>query len=411
MLEKEIIEALQRNLPFQGIRGVRIRGLEFQPRKGLFDVVFRVESGPNAVLVYGEIKNNCSPKMVQEIAPWLARLKAVEQDTAFAIICPTLSQAAQDICIENNVDFIDLAGNVSINVPGNKFVLQRLGQKKPRLAGRPKYQNPFGGRSSRVLRVLLQNPKEWRLTEVGEELALESQRNEILKEIRFWTKTTEEMLQQPSGNSKAAIVKEGFEISLGSISKVLKNLEEDLLVRRRNSSIAVPEPGRLLLAWAQKYKERYRWNLRRSFKCPNPFGMDLQKINISLADLLGSQAYAFTGVAAALLTAPFVEVATIDVFIADDGQEKWNLRNRLKWPLTTADTVEMGLRPEFGTGPDLRVIYPYDLGVFMYSSRVDGIPVVSNIQVFLDLFSRGGRDLKQAEYLLEEAIEPKWGKT
>jgi hypothetical protein len=44
----------------------------------------------------------------------------------------------------------------------------------------------------------------------------------------------------------------------------------------------------------------------------------------------------------------------------------------------------------------------------MYSQLQDEIPVVSDIQLFLDLYARGGRDLKQAEYLLAKVIGPRW---
>jgi hypothetical protein len=58
--------------------------------------------------------------------------------------------------------------------------------------------------------------------------------------------------------------------------------------------------------------------------------------------------------------------------------------------------------------PKLRFIYPYDEGVFLYSRRESSFPKVSNIQAYLDLYARGGRDLKQADVLLENAIEPRW---
>ena len=234
--------------------------------------------------------------------------------------------------------------------------------------------------------------------------------------MRYWTKTTEKMLQQPAESRKNAILKEGFEVSLASVSKVLRSLEEDLLVRRRNSSIAVPEPGRLLLAWAQKYKERYRWNLRSSYKCPNPFGLDLRKVTMALDEFLRPQRFAFTGPAAAFLIASFLELETIDVFTL----EREKIGGDLRRVLTAADWRALSeegaggnvgeLKSETGTGPDLRIIYPYDPGVFMYGRRIEGIPVVSDIQAFLDLFAKGDRELKQAEYLLEEAIEPRWEK-
>jgi hypothetical protein len=61
-------------------------------------------------------------------------------------------------------------------------------------------------------------------------------------------------------------------------------------------------------------------------------------------------------------------------------------------------------------GPRLRFIYPYDAGVFMYSHREAKSPLVSSLQMYLDLYARGGRDLKQADYLLDKSIEPRWRK-
>ena len=52
------------------------------------------------------------------------------------------------------------------------------------------------------------------------------------------------------------------------------------------------------------------------------------------------------------------------------------------------------------------MIYPYDAGVFPYCRREGKVPIVSNLQAYLDLYARGGRDLKQADYLLSNAIEP-----
>jgi hypothetical protein len=45
------------------------------------------------------------------------------------------------------------------------------------------------------------------------------------------------------------------------------------------------------------------------------------------------------------------------------------------------------------------LIYPYDAGVFLYCRREGKVPIVSNLQAYLDLYARGGRDLKQADYL------------
>jgi len=37
-----------------------------------------------------------------------------------------------------------------------------------------------------------------------------------------------------------------------------------------------------------------------------------------------------------------------------------------------------------------------------------GVGVVSDVQAYLDLYARGGRDLKQAEVLLNSSIQRRW---
>ena len=65
-------------------------------------------------------------------------------------------------------------------------------------------------------------------------------------------------------------------------------------------------------------------------------------------------------------------------------------------------------RPVSGMAPGLRFLYPYDEGVFLYARTDTSVPRVSNIQTYLDLYARGGRDLKQADYLLENVIAARW---
>jgi hypothetical protein len=340
-----------------------------------FDVTFQIESGSNRVLVFGEAKPYFTPKALEGIAPWITRLKTMQPDAAFAIISPYLSQQAQEFCTENKIDVIDLAGNISINVPG-KFILRRLGMKgrqSPAARTSPGILDAYSGRASRILRVLLQRPVKWSLTEIATELAKESRENPFSK------------------NTSATNPNLNFEISLGTISKAIATLEQELWIRRRDSAILVPEPRRLLTRWAEKYKERYRWRLRSSFTCPNPFGNDPVAINQGL-NSMAPNSYAFTGAAAAALEAPFVDLDVIDLFIS--SQDSASRFRQLKGRASA--------------GPDIRFISPYDFGAFMYPRQPSGVPIVSEVQAYLDLCARGGRDLKQADYLLENRILPAW---
>jgi hypothetical protein len=105
-------------------------------------------------------------------------MKSLKADAAFAVVAPALSPQAQAYCVANGIDFLDLVGNVSIQVPC-KFTRQRLGRRSPERnqpSDSSRSMNVFSGRSSRVLRVLLEKPKVWSLTDIANELAAEGKR-------------------------------------------------------------------------------------------------------------------------------------------------------------------------------------------------------------------------------------------
>jgi hypothetical protein len=231
-LERTMVEALRKQVPVKDLPGVRITEVRQEPERP-FDVSFELTSGKNRIQVFGEIKEAPSPRLLAEIGPWMQRMKSLKKNAAFAVLAPSLSSQAQAYSIANGIDFLDLAGNVSIQVPG-KFTLQRLGRRsteRNQTGDSSRRMNVFSGRSSRVLRVLLEKPKVWSLTEISKELKAEAQR-------------VEGVVHQPMD----------FGVSQGSISKVFSSLEEQLWIRRRGSAVVVPEPRRLLVEWRANIK-------------------------------------------------------------------------------------------------------------------------------------------------------------
>ena len=63
---------------------------------------------------------------------------------------------------------------------------------------------------------------------------------------------------------------------------------------------------------------------------------------------------------------------------------------------------------EVTTGPNVTFLRPYDEGVFYGSKSYNGFPVVSPIQLYLDLASHKGRGEEAAQFLFEQEIEPLW---
>jgi len=54
------------------------------------------------------------------------------------------------------------------------------------------------------------------------------------------------------------------------------------------------------------------------------------------------------------------------------------------------------------------VLIPYDKGVFYGSRKVQGVNIVSDIQLYLDLNSFKQRGKDTAEFLLDRRIRPAW---
>ncbi|MEK7448737.1 MAG: hypothetical protein AAB019_04550, partial [Planctomycetota bacterium] len=229
MTEQEIIERIKTEEPLKGLSDIRIRTVEPQP-KGLDpnvrpDVAITMEFTGIVIALYGEIKTQVTRKILEETGRLLARSNINKTDIRYVLICPFLSPENQKYCQENQIDFIDLCGNILIRIPG-KVLIQRLGQpniyKTSQLL-----RDPFFGASSRVARILLQFPgRIWTVSEIQQELI-------------------EESFKQGKDTY--------FQISLSSVSKTIKSLEEALLVRRDGVKIIVLDPKQILFNWIEKY--------------------------------------------------------------------------------------------------------------------------------------------------------------
>jgi hypothetical protein len=371
MTKEEVIAKIKKKELFDGLSDIRVIDVQGAPLVSslyptiLPDLVILLGYGEKNIKIYGEIKTQITPKTLNEIGKWLSRAKGLNpaELEIYALVCPYLSPQNQQYCQKNNIDFIDLSGNMLLRVPGT-LLIERL--DRTNLYKESKRRDPFRGASSRVLRVLLNKPNnDWTITGIEDELENESIRQ----------------------NKKGL-----FSISVSSISKTVQSLEEEVLIRRDGLKIRVPDPKQLLFRWAEKYKERYKWLSRTSFKTNNPFGFDIELSIKGLINRFDNLDFTVTSSAASNFIAPFVNVDRIDVFLLDETKSD-SLRNLIN---------------DRSVGPDFLFFYSYDAGVAMYSRMLKNIKFVSEIQVYLDCYARGGRDAKQAEYILSDVIEKQW---
>ena len=99
---------------------------------------------------------------------------------------------------------------------------------------------------------------------------------------------------------------------------------------------------------------------------------------------------AFTLHAGASLVAPFTRFPDVHVY--------------LKEPLT--DTLLQAMQLErIELGGTVHVIAPYDEGVLHHRQLLDQLPVVCNMQLYLDLFQHPTRGKEAAEFLRKERMK------
>jgi len=261
LTERETIQYLQdapnRYAPLRISRldlGVR------QPERCRADAIidFSIQDGPSFGATV-EIVPVATPQNVLKKALQLADRcgKSPASDRIPLVIAPYMGAKQARILADKGISWIDLSGNMSISV-SNKIYVERTG-KKNRFPDTAPIKKIFQGTSSLVSRALLLKPRGF------------SSLYEIVDFIN-------------ARNSN---------ITLSTVSKVLKSLDEELLINRSKSLISVIDREKLL----QRLAEAYTDSTRIKTSCAYSFSVQEQrcasmKLNVDKSNYLASGYYA-----------------------------------------------------------------------------------------------------------------------
>lgn len=304
----------------------------------------RVKNRDLQVLV--EVSSLGEPRVVraaiQQLKEHISRV-----DNAYPIVAaPYISDDTAMVCRQNGVGYIDLAGNCLLSF--DQIYVERRGYPKAAVEKR-QVRSIFSPKSSRILRVMLDNPgRSWRV----QELAGEAQ------------------------------------VSLGLASRLKERLLDLEYALENGKGLALSRPGELLELWADNYS--FRKN-----KVHDYFGFhEVGELERDLSQYCGRRSlrYALTMFSGAALVAPFMRYTRGFAYVVGDVREV---------------SKSLGLK-EVSSGHNFTILEPYDEGVFYGSRKVDGMTVVSNIQLYLDLVGFKGRGEESARFLLEQRIRPRW---
>ena len=346
MTEQEAIISIKNNLQYL-IPNIKIANISSGIPSSKFNragIVAEVKFGKlRKELVIG-VKANGEPKTVERSIYMLKKITLRNKSQYPVFAAPYISERSRELLTSENIGYIDLIGDIYIRF-GSVFI-DRTGKAMHKAEQRLN-RGIFAPKATRILRTVINMPdKLWTITELSKVCKM-----------------------SPAG-----------------VYFVINELaEKGYLSREANKTIKVLDIVKLLNDWAKN------WTVKKSssvgyFSFARSTEEIILGINSAAKDL--NLKYALTGMAGASLVSPFVRYNDVWVYLDGDKDEL---------------VKKLDLR-EVTTGANLRIFKPYDTGVFMDSRQISGISIVSNIQLYIDLFSYPARGQEQAERLLNKNI-------
>lgn len=163
--------------------------------------------------------------------------------------------------------------------------------------------------------------------------------------------------------------------------------------RNESNRFVLTDPSRLIRQWAASSNYLYM----NKFSDYHTFETEFEKF-LSRLSKLGSRGpaqvadnYALTLHSGAWLVAPYVRPTDFHIYI----------HPQIAKQVVVAVVKILELSP-VERGGNVRLVAPYDEGVFYGASLVDGVRVASPVQLYVDLFNYAGRGEEAAAKLLEK---------
>ncbi|MCF7956981.1 MAG: hypothetical protein K9M57_00895 [Phycisphaerae bacterium] len=193
-------------------------------------IEFSISGGPSFRAAV-EILTLSTPKVISQKSKILKNLSSEFSSRKLIpmIVAPYIGNKQSKILLEEGISWIDLSGNMLISIPSGIYI-ERTGNPN-KFPDTAPIKKVFQGTSSLVSRALLLKPEGF------------STQYEIV-----------DFINSRNGN-----------ITLGTVSKVLKSLEDDLLITRK-PKIVIKRPQQLLENLTQGYSDYSKRNNNSSYK-------------------------------------------------------------------------------------------------------------------------------------------------
>ena len=355
MSEKDIIKKIvvAAKKIFTSINFVKVLKVsgekEISTQKPDLEIQIQKRNGSKYKIIF-EVKTTGQPRFARMAVNQLRELTSNRKDLYGVFASTFISEDSRQICKDGGIGFLDLGGNCFLNF--DSIYMSVEGRRNPYPTTRP-LKTIFNSKSSRALRVLLQNPgKSWFVRDLAIEAEISIGQTSLIKDRLLEYEYIET-------------------VKIGKKAKFK-------LIRWEN----------LLEEWVKNYS--YKNNIIINYYSLQ----DVKTIENNISTYLSTKGnnYAFTLTSGASLTAPFLRYNRAFIYFKGSSEK---LAKDLDFK-------------KVASGPNISIIHPYDEGVFYDIQKIEGKKVVSDIQLYLDLISYKERGEEAAKFLLDQRIRKKW---
>jgi hypothetical protein len=340
--KKAVISCLGR-VPFLRVEEIPNTGAGEGIRPGL---LVKVRQQDREQILVVEIRKNGQPRIARDAVNQVQRYLNTFPGAYGVFMAPYISPRAAEICKQDGVGYLDLAGNCRFCFD-SVYIEQ---QGKPNIfAEKRDLRSLYSPKAERVLRVLLNNSyKAWKTVDLADEAR----------------------------------------VSLGQVSNVKKLLLDREWVGVEKTGFVLTEPEPLLQEWKENYsfrrnKIRDLHSLKSTAQIESDISEYCRRKNLK---------YAFTGFSGAARLAPSVRYNRAMAYIAE----------------TNEDMITDLALSEVSSGANVSLLTPYDDEVYYGSQDVNGSRIVSPVQLYLDVIGFRGRGEEAAQALLDQVIRSTW---
>ncbi len=308
-----------------------------------FRMDVRVQNRPLTILA--EYKNSGQPRLARQAAYQIKDWLAKGLGAYGVFIAPYISPEAATVCKEAGIGYLDLAGNCLLSF--ETVFVHREGKPNSRVQHR-ELRSLYSSKAERILRVLLTRPQQ------------------------SW---------------KTEALAEAAQVSFGQISNVKKLLADREWLAPNGAGIRLNNPSAVLDEWAAQY--RFRRNQVVDYYAL----AEVADCEYQLAEACQRQGmrYALTAFSGAARLAPAVRYQRAVSYVNGDPD---SLTDSLGWKRVTS-------------GANVSLLVPYDEGVFFDSREMDGMQLVTPVQIYLDLQNYRSRG-QEAAQAIRKIIDQSW---